>query len=38
MEILFRGTIPGDREHNGTCHNCGTRIRFKQSEGKITYD
>ena len=38
MEILKKGQIPGDKIHEGSCHLCETRVRFKQSEGKVTYD
>ena len=38
MEILFRGTPPSAREHTGTCSCCKTQVKFKQAEGKVTYD
>ena len=38
MEILFKGTAPSDRVHEGQCRVCATRVRFTQSEGVITYD
>lgn len=38
MEIIKRGKIPEEKEAEGTCHNCGTVIRAKRSEGKTIYD
>lgn len=38
MKIIKRGKVPGKREHTGTCHNCGTVVRFRQEEGKVTHD
>lgn len=38
MDILFRGTPPNEREREGTCNNCGTQVRFRESEGKVTHD
>lgn len=36
MEILFKGTLPKDRDVEGTCYTCKTRVRFKVGEGTIT--
>lgn len=38
MEIIFRGKPPGEKVINSTCSNCKTVFRYKESEGKITYD
>jgi len=38
MEIIKRGTPPGEKIHEATCNSCKTEVRFKESEGKITYD
>lgn len=38
MEILKQGTKPEDSVHTGRCINCGTEVKFKRSEGKVTFD
>ena len=38
MEIIKRGTLPSEREFFCTCHICKTEYKFKQAEGKVTYD
>jgi len=37
MEIIKRGISPADADHTGTCLSCGTVIKFKLSEGHVTY-
>ena len=37
MEIIKEGTLPNDRIFEGHCTNCKSILRFKQSEGEITY-
>lgn len=38
MEIIKRGTPPEDREYEGTCTDCRTEVRFKQSEASSSND
>ena len=39
MEITRKGTPPSERVWLGSCHNCGSEAKAKQSEMKnITYD
>jgi len=36
MEIVKRGTLPGEREFDVTCRTCQSEIKFRQSEGSVT--
>lgn len=38
MEIVKRGIPPKERVYEATCRECRSILRFKQSEGEITYD
>ncbi len=38
MEILKRGVKPEDQFYLGTCHKCGTEVKFQRSEGVVTQD
>lgn len=38
MEIIKRGSIPGEREHEVTCYRCKTVFRFKEHEAQKHYD
>lgn len=38
MEIIERGTPPEEKVYEGRCMNCKTKVRFKRSEGKVTFD
>ena len=37
MEILHRGTPPGEKKYEATCNCCKTVVRFAQSEGEVTH-
>jgi RNase P subunit RPR2 len=36
MNILYRGTLPEDKEYEVVCRNCQSILRFKASEGRLT--
>lgn len=38
MEIVKKGSLPSERMYEASCNHCGTVMRFKQSEGKVTHD
>jgi hypothetical protein len=38
MEILKRGTPPGEKKHTFTCNSCKSKLRAKESEGTWTPD
>ena len=38
MEILFKGTPPGEQQYEGHCTTCLTRVRFKRSEATESND
>ena len=38
MEILKKGELPQEKQADFNCNNCGSELRAKISEGKITYD
>lgn len=38
MEIIKKGKLPSERVFVAVCDHCSTKFRFKQSEGKVTYD
>jgi endogenous inhibitor of DNA gyrase (YacG/DUF329 family) len=38
MEILKKGTAQADKKYKGECNHCGTKVSFKASEAKTTYD
>lgn len=38
MEIIKKGTPPEEKIYEAECSKCKSVLRFKQSEGKITYD
>jgi hypothetical protein len=37
MEIIRKGTPPGERVHEGECKTCKTLIRFMEKEAKWYY-
>lgn len=37
MQVLFRGTPPGEQEYAATCHNCKSIVKFKAEETKATF-
>jgi len=38
MEIIKQGTPPSEKVYEAECRKCKSVFRFKQLEGKITYD
>lgn len=38
VEILRRGTIYGERIHIVECSECGSRLKYKEKEVKVTHD
>jgi len=38
MEIIKRGTPPGEQLYTGTCRMCTTEVRFKLNEAEIHSD
>jgi phage FluMu protein Com len=38
MEIIKKGTLPGDVHHTITCFYCKTVFKFKTCEGDVFYD
>ena len=38
MDVLESGKPPDEREFEATCRTCGSLLRFKQSEGRSSYD
>lgn len=38
MDIVKRGSLPENREYNGTCVHCRTEVRFKRSEATLHSD
>lgn len=38
MEIIKRGTPPGDRQIQWDCKNCDSMMLAKQSEGRTVHD
>jgi RNase P subunit RPR2 len=38
MEILYKGTLPGDMEYQVTCINCKSILKFKRCEAIETTD
>lgn len=34
MQILYKGTPPGDVVYVGTCSSCQTKVKFKKLEAK----
>ena len=38
MEIIKRGSLPAEREHQSICTNCGTIFKFKQGEARFHDD
>jgi hypothetical protein len=35
IEIVHRGKHPKDTDYEGTCYTCKTKIKCKQSDGRI---
>ena len=38
MEIIKRGTPPGEKLYTGTCRSCTTEVRFKRDEAEVHSD
>jgi DNA-directed RNA polymerase subunit RPC12/RpoP len=38
MDIIFRGTIPEEKQYLATCGNCGTKVVYKLKEVEEVYD
>ena len=38
MEIIVRGSLPEEKEFQGTCHNCKTVFKCKRHEGTYHSD
>lgn len=36
MDIIFRGTIPEEKQYVAICGNCGTKVVYKRKEVEIT--
>ena len=37
MEIIKPGNLPGEKEYQITCFNCGCVFKFKKKEAKETH-
>jgi hypothetical protein len=38
MDIIKRGTPPGERIYTGSCRGCGTEVKFKRDEAEVYSD
>lgn len=37
MQVLFKGTPPGEQEHTATCSHCNSIVKFKGEEIRATF-
>lgn len=38
MDVIKKGKLPEDNVYLGSCHHCGTVVKFMRSEGELVFD